>query len=182
MVMLLIQYNKFGLLFILSTDPDSNYNTLKSTFFDKVAIPEQQIYTINEAIGLKGAAVDYSNKLKSFFGDGEPPQFDLLVLGMGPDGHICSLFPNHPLLDESELWTAFIEESPKPPPQRITLTLPVINRSKYVCFTVTGASKAEMVQKVIKNPLDKNVPASMIATDKGNVNWFLDKDSATLVK
>ena len=171
-----------NVLFLLSTAPDSNYSSLKSHFFDKVAIPDQQIYTINDALSLHDATVDYSNKLKSLFGEAGFPQFDLLVLGMGPDGHICSLFPNHPLLDEKETLTALIEESPKPPPQRITFTLPVVNNAKSICFTVTGASKATMVQKVIKNPLDKNIPASMVVADKGTVYWFLDKESGALVK
>ena len=164
-----------------STDPDSNYYSLKSSFFDKVAIPKQQVYTVNAGIGIEDASKDYSIQIKSVFGETNIPQFDLLVLGMGPDGHICSLFPNHPLLNEKQRWTAYIKESPKPPPQRITLTLPVINNAKSICFTVTGGSKAEMVQRVIKNPFDKNIPASMVATDKGTVNWFLDKESGKLV-
>jgi len=167
--------------FVPLTASDSNYNSLKSIFFDKVGIPKQQIYTLDGEKCLQEAAVDYSHKLKSVFGQTGLPRFDLLVLGMGPDGHICSLFPNHPLLDESEEWIVSIADSPKPPPQRITLTLPIINNAKSVCFTVTGASKAEMVQRVIKNPLNKEIPASLVVADKGTVTWFLDKGSGSLV-
>ena len=107
---------------------------------------------MNADATLSDATIDYADKLKSVLGGNGVPQFDLLVLGMGPDGHICSRFPNHCLLDEKERWIAFIEQSPKPPPQRITFTLPLINHAKSICFTVTGGSKAEMLQKVIKNP------------------------------
>ena len=154
---------------------------MKLILFDKVAIPKHQIYTVNADATLSDAAIDYADKLKSVLGGNGVPQFDLLVLGMGPDGHICSLFPNHCLLDEKERWTAFIEKSPKPPPQRITFTLPLINHAKAICFTVTGGSKAEMVQKVIKNPVDKNIPASLVVKDEGMVHWFLDKDAGKLL-
>ena len=100
---------------------------------------------------------------------------------MGPDGHICSLFPNHPLLDEKDKWVAFVADSPKPPPKRITLTLPVLNNAKAVCFTVTGGSKAEMVKNVQQRPLDKNIPASMVQNSEGEVHWFMDKDAAKLL-
>ncbi len=122
--------------------------------------------------------MDYEAKIKSLFGDAEFPKFDVLVLGMGPDGHICSLFPNHALLDEERQWIGSIEESPKPPPKRITMTLPILNNAKAACFTVTGASKAEMVREAVTNPNNKSVPASLVDPNKVDVHWFLDKDSA----
>lgn len=70
----------------------------------------------------------------------------MLLLGMGPDGHTCSLFPGHDLLNEKSKWVAFLTDSPKPPPSRITLTFPVINNAKTCIFATCGKEKAEMVK------------------------------------
>lgn len=97
------------------------------------------------------AAMDYVKKLSIYFPSNYIPRFDLLLLGMGPDGHTCSLFPGHPLLEETSVWVASITDSPKPPPCRITLTFPVINNTRLAIFIATGESKASMI-KVI--PID----------------------------
>lgn len=84
--------------------------------------------------------------MSQYFPADELPRFDLLLLGMGPDGHTCSLFPGHKLLEVKDVWVAPIVDSPKPPPQRITLTLPVVNNAKNCLFAVSGESKADMVK------------------------------------
>lgn len=91
------------------------------------------------------AAKDYTDKLKAAF-NGDDFKFDLLLLGMGPDGHTCSLFPGHPLLTETTLKVAPITDSPKPPPSRVTLTYPVVNNARNCIFACSGAGKAEMVK------------------------------------
>ncbi len=93
--------------------------------------------------------------IKVFGQTTEPPQFDLILLGMGPDGHTCSLFPYHKLLEEREQWIAPISDSPKPPPQRITFTFPVVNNAHCVAFVVTGDSKKEVIAKVLEGKEDK---------------------------
>lgn len=74
------------------------------------------------------------------------PKFDVLLLGLGPDGHTCSLFPNHKLLDETSLWVCPINDSPKPPLSRITFTFPVINNARVCIFAVLGSSKAKIIK------------------------------------
>lgn len=74
------------------------------------------------------------------------PKFDVLLLGLGPDGHTCSLFPNHKLLDETSLWVCPINDSPKPPLSRITFTFPVINNARACIFAVLGSSKAKIIK------------------------------------
>eukprot|EP00794_Sanderia_malayensis_P018908 gene18908-20811_t len=179
-----LDWKKFHVFFcderhVSLTDPDSNYNALKANLFEKVPIPEKQVYKTDPDVSLQDAAFDYEARMRSLFGDVQFPSFDALIVGMGPDGHICSLFPEHSLLDESSKWVASIADSPKPPPDRITLTLPVLNHAKAVCFTVTGAGKAEMVKQAIINPQNNLVPASMVDVTRNNVHWFLDKDAAS---
>jgi 6-phosphogluconolactonase len=74
------------------------------------------------------------------------PRFHLLLLGVGPDGHTCSLFPGHRICDETSVWVASVTNAPKPPPSRITLTFPVVNNAECCVFAVTGAAKAEVVK------------------------------------
>ncbi|XP_020089010.1 probable 6-phosphogluconolactonase 4, chloroplastic, partial [Ananas comosus] len=121
----------------------------------QVPIPPGQVYAINDSLSPEGAADDYETCLKQLVKDGIIalsassgfPRFDLMLLGMGPDGHIASLFPGHPLINEKERWVTFIKDSPKPPPERITFTFPVINSSAYIAMVVTGAGKASAVLK-----------------------------------
>ncbi|KAL3990546.1 6-phosphogluconolactonase [Acanthocheilonema viteae] len=104
------------------------------------------------------------------------PIFDLLLLGIGPDGHTCSLFPGHPLLRENVRWIAEVEDSPKPPPRRITLTLPVINHAQYVAFICTGKKKGELVREIIDGQ-NSSYPAAMVKPKSGNIVWFMDKEA-----
>lgn len=105
------------------------------------------------------------------------PVFDIILLGMGPDGHTASLFPDHELLNESDRWVAYVEDSPKPPPKRITLTFPVINHAARVAFVATGKEKAEILSKVIDTP-EAGLPASRVKPAQGQLYFFTD-DAAT---
>lgn len=99
-----------------------------------------------------------------------------MLLGMGPDGHVASLFPGHGLCNESSKWVASINDSPKPPSERITFTFPVINSSAHVALVVAGSGKAEAVQAALKKT--GNVPAGSVSAEDELV-WFLDKPASS---
>lgn len=98
---------------------------------------------------------------------------------MGPDGHTCSLFPGHALLDEDKVLVAPIADSPKPPPRRITMTYPLINNAQACVFAMSGAGKADMVKRILvdKEPL----PAGMVRPTDGTLTWILDEAAAAFV-
>jgi 6-phosphogluconolactonase len=107
-------------------------------------------------------------------------EFDLVLLGMGPDGHTASLFPNHHLitsLEEEDV--QYVQDSPKPPPQRITLSLSKIKRAKRVIFVCTGESKKESLKLAIQGEPTSSVPASLIRGE--HVEWFVDQSAAQLL-
>jgi 6-phosphogluconolactonase len=127
------------------------------------------------------ASKAYEVFLRTFFAPaaGQFPRFDLILLGMGEDGHTASLFPGHPLLDERQRWVASITDSPKPPPERITLTLPVINNARHIIFMATGAEKAQVLGKVLgTNSHRKGLPVQCVSPTYGTLQWYLDKAAA----
>ncbi|KAI9305125.1 6-phosphogluconolactonase [Cunninghamella echinulata] len=166
-------------------DDDSNYKEVKKQLLNHVGIPEHQIHPIHEQYAKEKnadqAAKEYQQQLEAYFGTPSFPQFDLILLGMGPDGHCCSLFPGHPLLDENKLWVAPITDSPKPPPERITLTLPVVNHSQCIAFVTAGEGKQEMVQKIIEQP-ELQLPCQRVQPHQGKVYWFIDQPAANKLK
>jgi 6-phosphogluconolactonase len=136
---------------VKSHHPDSNLGALQTELFTSIPVPKSQIYGINEdklEESTDAVAKDYeiivSNVLERSGG-----QLDLAVLGFGPDGHTCSLFPGHALLKEERRMVAPIEDSPKPPLCRITLTFPVLNTmTRHIIFCGAGESKAPVLQAV----------------------------------
>lgn len=129
------------------------------------------------------AAEYLHNKLSEWSGSdgGEWPRINVLFLGMGPDGHTCSLFPQHPLLEEARKWIAPIENSPKPPPRRITITVPVVNAAQNVAFVVLGAEKADVLEKIIVHK-SMEFPVGLIKLQNERaVHFFLDDKAASKV-
>ncbi|KRZ07670.1 6-phosphogluconolactonase [Trichinella zimbabwensis] len=106
------------------------------------------------------------------------PQIDCLLLGIGPDGHICSLFPDHAALKETNRWVVPVGDSPKPPPRRVTLTLPVINNANQIVFVACGASKADIVERII-NRKDPFLPAMMVKPLSGRTLFLFDKEASS---
>ena len=115
------------------SDPDSNISFVQRELLDHVSVPAGNVYPIDPSVDVSASAEDYVAKIRKVFPDkSKVPAFDLLILGMGPDGHTCSLFPGHPGLGEMKKLVIPITDSPKPPPKRITLTFPVLNNARLV--------------------------------------------------
>ncbi|XP_016509784.1 putative 6-phosphogluconolactonase 4, chloroplastic [Nicotiana tabacum] len=167
--------------------PDSNYLLAYDAFLSKIPIPSGNVYAINDALSAEGAADDYETCLRHLvkskivdISDATGfPKFDVMLLGMGPDGHVASLFPGHPLVHEKEKWVAFIKESPKPPPERITFTFPVINSSANIALVVAGAGKADLVHKSLGDSESSDLLPVQMVSPEGELVWFLDKAAAS---
>lgn len=163
------------------TDPESNYFLARQLLFDHVDIPPEQIYPPDVSLEPAETAAAYQTTLKRVFSPstGWLPRFDLVLLGVGPDGHTASLFPRHPLLAETEKWVAAVLDSPKPPPHRVTLTLPVINNARQIVFITAGAAKAAVLPEILDtaNPV-ASLPARMVQPVRGDLHWFVDQAAA----
>ncbi|XP_022184717.1 6-phosphogluconolactonase [Nilaparvata lugens] len=156
---------------------DSTFGAYKKTLIGSFPIEESQFVTITPGLSAEDAAKDYIQKMCVYFPPDTLPKLDVLLLGMGPDGHTCSLFPAHKLLKETSVWVAAITDSPKPPPSRITFTFPVLNNARFCIFPIIGASKAAMVKNVLE---DESYPAGRVKTvQPGKTVWILDEAAAT---
>jgi len=159
--------------------PDSTYGLYWKNLMGKINVKDTQFVHINTRLSAEAAARDYTRKLEAQFGKDGFPRFDLLLLGLGPDGHTCSLFPDHPLLEETTRWVAHITDSPKPPPSRVTFTYPLINNAKNAIFVILGAGKADIVKKIIEEK--ELLPAVRVQPTDGNLIWFLDREAASKI-
>ncbi len=156
--------------------PDSNFRLAKETLFDHVSIPETQIFPVDTTLSAAEAARKYQKIIETTVGS--PPEFDAILLGVGPDGHTASLFPGHPLPAETWRSVAPVFNSPKPPPARITLTLPTLNRARCVFFIVTGSRKADILPRVMLPTPDNRLPAAMVHPAKSPARWYVDVAAA----
>jgi len=169
---------------------DSNYRLIKENLLSQAGIPQDQVHPINTELldDPEELADDYEQSLMAVFAGKNSvafPKFDLILLGTGPDGHTCSLFPGHPLLNEDLRWIAPIEDSPKPPAKRITLTFPVLNHSHRCVFVLTGSGKQEILSKVFDNSDGDaaTLPCAKVKPlNPGRVYWFTDADASGHLK
>jgi len=160
--------------YVESTSSDRNANQARAAFFDKVAVSEDNIHEFPAAdvsSDLLTAKKVFEEALVKHFGPGLPV-FDLTILGMGPDGHIASLFPSHEELSVGEVVVAE-SNSPKPPAERLSLSFDVLNASAKIIFVVSGLDKSAAVTAV---HTDENceLPAAKIQA-QGETIWFIDQ-------
>jgi 6-phosphogluconolactonase len=162
------------------SDPDSNYGLAKRLLLDPVRAEPRRIHRIaGEGGDLEAAARAYEQEMVGALGD--PPRIDLIVLGLGPEGHVCSLFPGHPLLQERERRVAAITDSPKPPPRRITFTMLPLELAGTICVAGFGDSKAQAIRQALEEP-DSQLPVAraLRAARRGLV--LVDPAAASLLQ
>jgi 6-phosphogluconolactonase len=163
-------------------NPDSNYRMAKEALLSKVPVPPANIFPVPaENPDATQAAEIYEQTLRRFFAvaPGEFPRFDLILLGMGPDGHTASLFPETPALQEkSRLVVANGVE--KLGSSRITFTLPLLNAARRVAFLVSGTDKAAALHEVLEgNAPAEKYPSRLVQPREGKVTWFVDRAAAS---
>lgn len=164
--------------------PDSNYRMAREALLDRVTVASVHRMW-GEEPQAEAAARGYEAELRRFFGlgaaDAQPPRLDLVVLGLGPDGHTASLFPGSAALDERRRW-AVAPHVERLGAHRITLTLPVLDRAREVLFLVSGAEKADALARALAPPPGAApVPAGRVRPEQGALVWIVDRAAASRV-
>jgi len=160
--------------FLPAGDPERNETQAREALLDALPLDPDRVHPMAASDGPDGddaaaAAARYAAEL------GDDPRFDVLLLGVGEDGHVASIFPGHPVGDETGV-TAAVHDSPKPPPTRITLTLPAIHRAEEVWLIASGEGKADAVGAALKGSA-ADLPAARVA-GRTRTRWLLDRAAA----
>lgn len=165
---------------------DSNYRMASEAMLKSLGIAEAKIHRIQaERSDREAAAKDYQAEIARVFGvspDGPPPAFDLVLLGMGPDGHTASLFPHTTALKETTRWVVpnFVQKFDT---YRLTMTYPILDKAAQVLFLVAGDDKTAVLKEVLEGPPDaERLPSQAIRTSPGKLVWYLDDAAARQLK
>jgi len=162
--------------------PDSNFRMASESLLSKAPIPEKNVHRIHAELDAEAAAAEYEQQLVNFFhlSNLEMPRFDLIFLGIGPDGHTASLFPGSNALTESSrrVMANWVEKFKT---FRITFTFPVLNHAAEVVFLVSGADKAQILSEVLR-PGIQNYPAQGVQPENGRLLWLVDQDAGSLLR
>ena len=157
-------------------DPRSNFRMARETLLDHVPLPLENIHPIQGDLAPAEAAAQYESVLRTYFGD-HPPVLDLILLGMGSNAHVASLFPHSPVLNEKKRWVAEISV-PGQDMYRVTLTPPLINLAGQVIFLVSGAEKSLALQRVLEGTYQPSeYPAQLIRSRGAYPVWLVDKEA-----
>ncbi|MGB6483610.1 MAG: 6-phosphogluconolactonase [Candidatus Acidiferrales bacterium] len=161
--------------FVGADDAKSNYHMARETLFKNAPVPPENIHPIPTSFSQPDeAAREYEAVLRTFIAE-SGPSFDMMLLGLGVEGHTASLFPGSPALAEEKRWVVGVR-APAEPPVRISLTFPVLRRARATYFLVAGANKAAIVATLRRGPAleTQNLPVAMLRPE-GEAIWFLDK-------
>ncbi len=170
--------------YVPADDDERNDKQAREALLGDIDIPSSHVHAMSASDGefgndLAAAALAYEQLLAANAEPGQPvPNFDVHLLGMGPEGHINSLFPDTPAVLETTRMVVSVDDSPKPPPQRITLTLPAIQYSREVWLMASGAGKADAVAAAIGGAPPVSVPAAG-AIGRETTLWLLDEEAAS---
>jgi 6-phosphogluconolactonase len=157
---------------------ESNFKLANDAFIVKTAMPDEHIHRIEGEIGPAQAAMKYEQNLRAFFQVASCPVFDLILLGLGEDGHTASLFPGNAAVQEQGRLAAPVQLA-HPRLDRVTLTLPVLNHAAEILFLVSGGAKAGVVRAIVQEKHAEHYPAGRVRPAEGRVTWFLDTEAAT---
>ncbi|KAJ1690238.1 hypothetical protein LUZ63_014393 [Rhynchospora breviuscula] len=203
--MITVDWSKWHVFFaderaVAKSHPESNYKLAKDEFLSKIPIPSSHVCSINDNVEVGIAAQEYQFAIRQHVKSHrvaasvstDCPRFDLILLELGPDGHVASLFPGHAALCVAHDWVTHIVDSPRPPPERITFTLPVINSACNVAIVAVGEDKADAVRFAVSPTAGGNVdwedyesadagssPARLVDPMDGKLVWFLDSCAAS---
>ncbi|WNG95156.1 6-phosphogluconolactonase [Mycobacterium sp. ITM-2016-00318] len=170
--------------YVPEADDDRNEKQTREALLDHIDIPAANVHAMPASDGefgddIDAAALAYEQVLAAIAEDGAPvPDFDVHLLGMGGEGHVNSLFPHTAATRETTRQVVGVTDSPKPPPKRITLTLPAVARSREVWLVVAGAEKADAVAAAVGGADPDDVPAAGAHGREATV-WLLDEDAAS---
>ena len=153
-------------------DERSNYGMVKAALLDRLATSPSAVHRMRGELGRAAGAADYEREL------GALGRFDLLLLGLGPDGHVASLYPGQPTLDETERRAIGAEAHLEPFVDRITLTLPLLRAARAVVFLVAGADKADAVRRAFAGEPSRATPGSLVRALGGTTTAVLDAAAA----
>jgi 6-phosphogluconolactonase len=159
---------------------ESNFRMADGALLGRAAIPEGNIHRIHGELTPEKAAMEYKDELHRFFGY-QTPRFDLVLLGLGDDGHTASIFPGSPVVREKARWVAAVEHPLPPSPQvdRVTLTPLVLNAAANILFLVSGEEKTDQLAQVLQGPYHPDLlPAQIVVPVNGQVCWLVDKAAA----
>jgi len=171
-----------------ASDARSNLGMAQRTLLGRIAIPPGQVFPLRtEGRSAAGAAAEYDAELLRFFA-ADPrhasPGFDLILLGMGEDGHTASLFPHAAALDAQDAWATWSPPGVLPPPvDRVTLTYPAINSARQVLFVVAGEKKAPALRDILEGRANRAIrPAAGVQPIDGTLTWLIDRDAGRLLR
>lgn len=155
-------------------DPRSNYNMAHQVLLSRVPIPPENIHPLRCIESPQEMAIHYEEELRQFFNTSNP-NFHLVLLGLGADGHIASLFPHTPVLNEKQRWVSQVFNREQNI-HRVTFTAPFINQANQIIFLVSGLDKAGVLERVLEGPFQpRKLPAQLIRLHGGQPLWLVDK-------